>query len=169
MGNEGVKNDRPFTESGALEPCASLGKPWAGSCALWISQWWLGNATEKNDDKKLIARMGEWCRAMPGGKSVYDLCLEGIARRMRWLTNDRPELTHDRCTRATNDTDNLYRCQLLSALRFAYYYPPEKAARACEGLPDEKSAPCRKAAEAEAMRLQKNNATYSHETPLNDL
>ncbi len=165
MGNEGAGNIRAFVLKEVLEPCTSIGGPYLGSCAHWQTQWWIMSAPEKKDGAKMATNMGAWCKKMPGGEPVYLLCLEGIARRMKSLTNGNPSKTSEFCARVTANSDYQYRCQLLSALRFAYYYPSPKALLACDGLPSAQLKTCRERTEAEDKRLIMSGGKYTQQSP----
>jgi len=160
MVNEGSTDMRPFVLEEVLEPCTSLSEPYLGSCAHWQTQWWISTAPERDDDVEMATKMGAWCKQMPGGERAYILCLEGIARRMISLTNGKPEKTAEFCARVTSDPDYQYKCQVMSAKRFAYYYPLTKAIRACDDLPPAQLATCQERTTAEDKWLLAHNAKY---------
>jgi hypothetical protein len=160
MGNEGTDNQRPFAIEEVLEPCASLSDEDKAACAMWQSRWWMGTDPDRVDPKKMADKMGAWCKAMPGGSRVYALCIEGVTRRIKSLARGSPVNVADLCERLTEDDETKFHCQRLSAQRLVFFYPYEKAVKACRGLPEEQRAACTESTRVEDERLIAINGKY---------
>lgn len=146
----GNEEPRPLTVATALEPCISLTKKdHRIACALWQPQWWIASY-KKTDSIELSAHLGELCRALAVTDSeLYRYCILGIGYRSASIVDLEPSKTAEICEAIDSNSEIRFICQKTAAVRFANYFPLEKALMACNGLEGTRVNGCRVKVEQE--------------------